>query len=45
MGTLVTSLLLSGAKEAVCGHEELKEGVISADVGFLQIPSRAALGK
>lgn len=45
MGTPVTSVVLSGAEEAVCGHEELKEGVISADVSFLQIPSRAALGK
>ena len=44
MGTPVTSVVLSGAEEAVCGHEELKEGVISADVSFLQIPSRAALG-
>lgn len=45
MGTPVTSVLLSGAEEAVCGREELKQGVISDDVSFLQIPGRAALGK
>lgn len=38
MGTPVTSVLLFSAEEAVCGREGLKQGVISADVSFLQIP-------
>lgn len=37
MGTPVTSVLLSSAEEAVCGREGLKQGIISADVSFLQI--------
>lgn len=45
MGTPVTSVLLSSAKEAVCGREELKQGVISADVSFLQIPRQGRPGE